>query len=109
MRNLLIRFLLVFLSVNAIGQTVNEMEYFFDSDPGYGMATSVTITPGSSISEVFNAPTGALATGFHDLFVRTKDTGGILSISSLSGSFEVGETVTGGSSGGNRNNCSCIS
>ncbi len=98
MKDFILRSFLVFLSLGALGQTIDEMEYFFDDDPGYGMATSVTITSGSSISEVFNAPTGSLSTGFHDLFVRVRETGGVMSISSLSGSFEVGEVVTGASS-----------
>ncbi|MEP5612195.1 MAG: LamG-like jellyroll fold domain-containing protein [Cyclobacteriaceae bacterium] len=99
MRNSILRFLLVGLSFPSMGQTINEMEYFFDNDPGYGMATSVTITPGSTINQLFNAPTGAIATGFHDLFIRVKETGGVLTISPIGGTFEVGESVTGGSSG----------
>lgn len=98
MRRLIPQFLLAFLSLSALGQMVNEMEYFFDNDPGYGMGTSVTITPGATINELFNAPTGALSAGFHDLFVRLKETGGVQTISALSGSFEVGEIVTGSSS-----------
>lgn len=106
MRSLILRFLLVCLSFHSIGQTINEMEYFFDSDPGYGMAISVTMTPGATVNQVFNAPTGAIATGFHDLFVRVRETGGTMFIT-LTGSppppaltrFEIGEVVTGGTSG----------
>ncbi|MEP1096344.1 MAG: LamG-like jellyroll fold domain-containing protein [Cyclobacteriaceae bacterium] len=98
MRSLTLRFLLVCLSLHSMGQTINEMEYFFDSDPGYGMATSITITPGSTVNQLFNAPTGTLATGFHDLFVRVKETGGTMFITPAGGFFEVGETVSGGSS-----------
>ncbi len=81
-----------------MGQTITQMEYFFDDDPGYGMANSVTITPGSSVTQAFNAPTGSLSPGFHDLFIRVRESGGIMTISPIGGSFAVGDVVTGGSS-----------
>lgn len=107
MKSLILRFALVFLSFSSFGQTINEMEYFFDIDPGYGMATSVTIASGNTINENFNVPTALpLTTGFHDLFVRVKETGGVMFIT-LNGPtpppaltrFEVGEVVTGATSG----------
>lgn len=100
MKNSILRLSVVLLSLNSMGQTINEMEYFFDEDPGYGMATSVTITPGNTINQMFNAPTGLpLTTGFHDLFLRVRETGGVLSFTTIGGSFDVGEVVSGGTSG----------
>ena len=55
---------------------VEEIEYFFDSDPGYDMGTKFTaFTAAAAVSEIENAATGALSVGFHTLFVRAKSVG----------------------------------
>ena len=94
MRKALTGILLVFLSSQVVAQTITEMEYFIDTDPGYGMGTTVAITPGSTINEMFNVPTGALSIGFHDLFVRVKEDGGIITITPIGGTYETEENVT---------------
>ena len=47
-------------------------EYFFNVDPGYGMATELSVTTGDTIfiSEVLP---GDLAPGFNTMFIRTKN------------------------------------
>jgi len=50
-----------------------EMEYFFDNDPGFGLATNVPITSDSLIDESFNADLSLVNYGFHKLYVRVKD------------------------------------
>ena len=89
----------IFLSISLMSQDVIEMEYFFDDDPGYGLATPVAITPGTTINEVINVPTGSLSVGFHDLYVRVKESGGTMTVTPIGGSFEVGEIISGGTSG----------
>ena len=49
-------------------------EYFFNTDPGFGNATPITLTPGTDISSLtFSANTSALGSGAHQLFVRSLD------------------------------------
>ncbi len=52
-------------------------EYYFDTDPGPGSGTALTVTTGATVS--FNAaiPLGSLASGFHILSIRTKGSDGI--------------------------------
>ncbi len=53
---------------------INKIEYFFDTDPGYGAGTNVPITPATSITDLaFALPLGSAADGFHTLFIRTRD------------------------------------
>ena len=48
-------------------------EYFFDNDPGTGLATPLPITPGSSQNNVFALDISTLTQGFHRLGIRYKD------------------------------------
>jgi len=50
-----------------------HMEYFFDTDPGYGNAISVPVTADSLIDMDFNADLSDVLSGFHILYVRMKD------------------------------------
>src|SRR6185503_17470089 len=57
---------------------VTKAEYFFDTDPGVGNGTPLTIqTPGFSISQLFNIPVPASMTaGTHYLAIRMRDQSG---------------------------------
>jgi PKD repeat protein len=56
-------------------------EYFIDTDPGFGLATAIPIIPGDSIPALtFNADVTALSNGIHTLYVRTKDSNGLWSL-----------------------------
>lgn len=52
-------------------------EYFFNSDPGLGLGTSINL-PGNSPLEdlIVNADITSLDDGFHHFYVRTKDSSG---------------------------------
>ncbi|MEE4175996.1 MAG: T9SS type A sorting domain-containing protein [Bacteroides sp.] len=52
---------------------VNHMEYFFDEDPGFGLATPIEMQPGEVISVAIELPLEDLSTGLHTLYVRTRD------------------------------------
>lgn len=59
-------------------------EYYIDTDPGYGNATSIAISPGTDIvSTAFNASTNGLSIGVHRIVVRTKSNDGRWSIIAL--------------------------
>ena len=63
------------LVANAI-PNITSAEYFFDTDPGFGNATAASITTGQIVTFNFNGNIAALSTGFHNLFVRTRDANG---------------------------------
>lgn len=53
---------------------ITSAEYFFDTDPGFGNGTSITLTPGVDISNLtFAANTAALSAGTHNLYIRSLD------------------------------------
>lgn len=55
---------------------ITQMEYFFDSDPGFGNGTSIPVTPGSEITVETNIDVSSLAVGLYRLYVRAKDEDG---------------------------------
>lgn len=63
--------------IDSIGNTVSQvtaLEYYWDSDPGYGLGTSITISSPSSLVDVMDVvPTSSLTTGFHQLYIRAQD------------------------------------
>ncbi|MFC1481201.1 Ig-like domain-containing protein [Candidatus Neomarinimicrobiota bacterium] len=69
--------LLALYVLQAQAQTIDKLEYFIDTDPGYGIATEITIAPDSSaINELFEVDLSNLESGFHALFVRVMDDSG---------------------------------
>ncbi len=54
-------------------QNINGAEYFIDIDPGKGNAVPITVTAGSNVPFVASIPTTSLASGFHNVGIRTKD------------------------------------
>jgi hypothetical protein len=74
LRRFLLMILITLNSLVSIAQNITVVEYFFDSDPGYGFGTSVAITPATSITNfTFPIDITAASDGFHALFVRAKD------------------------------------
>jgi len=67
---------LAFTKINVGFPDVTQIEYFFDSDPGFGLATPVLFTPGPSVSIAFSADVSSLSPGYHSLKVRAKDASG---------------------------------
>jgi PKD repeat protein len=55
---------------------VTQVEYFLDTDPGYGNAQNVQITESSDLEVNFKMPLSSLTDGFHTLFVRAKSANG---------------------------------
>jgi gliding motility-associated-like protein len=69
-----------FLYFNSSAQTITKAEYFFDTDPGNGNGTPITITPSGTVTFTTSIPTSSLSQGFHFLGIRVKETGGVWSI-----------------------------
>ena len=58
-----------------------EAEYFFDTDPGVGNGTALaSFAPADSISLIRQISVSGLSSGFHNLFIRTKDSLNIWSL-----------------------------
>ncbi len=51
-------------------------EYFFDVDPGQGSGTAIPVTAGSPVNFTVSLPATSLASGFHFLTIRAKDSTG---------------------------------
>ncbi len=66
----------MFVKENAAVNTT-KFEYFIDTDPGFGNATDVTVTPGNNITNItIPVDISALSKGFHMLYLRSKDDAG---------------------------------
>jgi gliding motility-associated-like protein len=52
-------------------RTITQLEYFFDSDPGSGNATTIVVTPPTDLlDQIYSMNSSALALGAHTLNVR---------------------------------------
>ncbi|HEY1039624.1 MAG TPA: PKD domain-containing protein [Bacteroidia bacterium] len=77
MKRLFITLLIGVAAISATAQQLKKGEYYFDTDPGVGNATSFTFTQADSIDIPISAPVGALTPGFHRLYIRTQNTNNI--------------------------------
>lgn len=59
-----------------LNQPITKVEYFFDSDPGLGNATSISFNPATDVDIINNLDVSALQNGLHRLFVRAQDHAG---------------------------------
>jgi hypothetical protein len=75
-------FLKPYENTGAIPQPkIVRVEYYVDSDPGYGKATAVTITSATDISNlIFDADISVVPNGAHKLGIRSLDENGAWSI-----------------------------
>ena len=64
------------LSSAAIPNNLIAMEYYFDSDPGYGNGILIAVTPAVDINILQNIPIGSLSNGLHVIFIRAQDENG---------------------------------
>lgn len=78
---------------SASATQVTKAEYFFDTDPGQGNATTATITAGDSASIIATLPVSALTQGFHILYYRFRDDKGKWSMNEAR-SFFIAAPVT---------------
>lgn len=74
MKTKLIIWVFCFNCFFALGQnTLTEIEYFFDTDPGAGNATNIDIIDSVSLNETLSIPISSLSSGIHILHTRTKN------------------------------------
>ena len=66
--------LMLLMPLYAVGQTdIVYAEYFINDDPGFGNGIPLTITDPQNIDISFNATTDTLSSGYHRIYIRTKD------------------------------------
>ena len=84
------------LFIKSIGdgnQTViTQIEYFYDTDPGFGQGNQVPITAAAQINKQFTANTTGLTTTNHTLYIRAKADNGRWS-NAYYGTFSLVSTV----------------
>ena len=66
------------------------LEYFIDTDPGFGMGTNVAITSDSIINEMLIADISGLSVGDHNLLYRVKDENGKWSLTNITPFYLMG-------------------
>jgi len=68
-----------------VAGNISSLEYFIDTDPGFGMATTVDLVPDQNISSyIFNADVSSVAVNTtHNLFIRSKDLNGVWSLTNV--------------------------
>ncbi|MCD4817079.1 MAG: hypothetical protein K8S23_00130 [Candidatus Cloacimonetes bacterium] len=72
--------ILLLLTTVIFSLNIIQLEYFFDSDPGFGNGTNVPITSSDNITENFNLDMNGLTQGFYRLYIRTKNENDLWSI-----------------------------
>lgn len=64
----------------ASAQSIDTVEYFFDIDPGVGNGTIYTLAATDTVNDTTSIAFGSLSAGFHNLFIRIRDTNGTWSL-----------------------------
>ncbi|GAA4345146.1 T9SS type A sorting domain-containing protein [Flaviaesturariibacter amylovorans] len=76
----------------SISESITAAEYYIDNDPGAGLGTAITVTPGGSIDVSLSIPAGSLPAGTHRIFVRSRNSAGQWSLVE-SRSFTIPEAI----------------
>ena len=66
--------------INQTNKNITKIEYFVDTDPGFGNGNQLSTTHANSTSTDFNIPLSSLGNGFHTLYIRVKDDQNIWSL-----------------------------
>lgn len=89
MKKILISSILLLFSFCLRAQDIVQVEYFTDTDLGYGLNTVMNVTASPDSNWSFTIPvSGSLPIGYHKIYIRTKDSNGQWS-QTFKRSFEV--------------------
>jgi len=66
-----------------------ELEYFFDTDPGFGNGSPLSITTGPDIDESYAIDITSISLGVHKLFFRVKDSNNEWSLTDIRDVFKI--------------------
>jgi len=82
MKNFIILWFCMGLSLASLSQNVVQAEYFIDTDMGYGNNTLLSLTPAADGTFQLSIPVSSYQPGYHKLYIRTKDSDGKWSLTS---------------------------
>ncbi len=83
----------IFFAFPSVYAPVTKMEYFIDTDPGFGNGINVPVTAGYDISKVFPINLSGVVPGVHNLSVRARDANGVWTMLSSSVFINSDESV----------------
>lgn len=68
-------------AISDISQNISSVEYFFDSDPGPGNGTPISLESNTGeLTQSLAVPTSGLSTGFHSFYIRSQNSDGTWSL-----------------------------
>jgi len=73
-------FILFIVSTSLCAQTITRVEYYFDTDPGFGNGISIPVTAAADLTRDFAVPLNTISEGIHLLYIRAKSSTGLWSI-----------------------------
>lgn len=76
MKNFIILLCFTGVSLACLSQNVVQVEYFVDTDAGYGKNNLLNVTPVQDGSFPFTVNLSSFLPGYHKLYIRTKDSDG---------------------------------
>ena len=77
------------ISLNSPLANINKAEYFFDTDPGFGLGSNIIFTPTANVTNLnFQADVNGLSIGAHKIYTRVQDANGKWSIINIA-NFDV--------------------
>lgn len=79
MKKIIVILGLLLYGLSSHAQTLTGGEYFFDTAPASGGGIPFSFTPSDTVSQTLNVSVTSLATGFHNMFIRVKNSTGIWS------------------------------
>lgn len=80
---------------SASNAPIAKAEYFFDTDPGFGNATAITLSTSNNIADAIVAiDLTTVTTGFHSFYIRTQDANGVWSLTNAQSIFKTGANST---------------
>ncbi|MBS4012986.1 MAG: dockerin type I repeat-containing protein [Bacteroidetes bacterium] len=83
--------LITFINICNYSQAQNivKVEYFINSDPGFGLGTNIPITPSSNIlNQIHCIDLNMLNNGFSYVYIRAKDENGLWSLTNVVSFFK---------------------
>jgi gliding motility-associated-like protein len=87
-------FFLLIVSVTVHAQNITRVEYFFDTDPGFGNGIIIPVTAAPDLTRDFTVPLNTVANGFHKLYIRAKSSAAHWSIPQSQLVFVYSNTAT---------------
>ena len=98
MKTQIITMLWCCISIIGFSQSITELEYFYNTDPGFDVATSITANANTgNLTQTVSIPVGTL-TGFNSFYFRTKDNSNVWSMYEKRTFYITDIVVSGGAS-----------